>query len=139
MYDRAHTRSIRELGGLVQRMPYITLAWVMAALASLGLPGFVGFIAEFEIFVGTFGAHHVGTFLAVTGIVLSAAYLLWMLERAFFGPMKESWNRLKDMAPLEVTYMTVMLLVVFAAGVFPAFFTTMIDRGVAPLVSRVSG
>ena len=62
-----------------------------------------------------------------------------MLERAFFGPMKESWNRLKDMAPLEVTYMTVMLLVVFAAGVFPAFFTTMIDRGVAPLVSRVSG
>jgi NADH-quinone oxidoreductase subunit M len=139
VYDRAHTRSIRELGGLAQRMPYLTVAWVIGALASVGLPGFVGFIAEFEIFVGSFGVHKVGTLLAVFGVVLSAGYLLWMLERVFFGPLKEAWGKLRDPAPVELFYMYGMLAVVFLAGVLPKAMTQLIDYGVTPLTQRLGG
>lgn len=139
VYDRTHTRSIRELGGLAQRMPYLTVAWVIGALASIGLPGFVGFIAEFEIFVGSFGAHKVGTFLAVFGVVLSAGYLLWMLERVFFGPLKEAWVKLKDPGPVELFYMYGMLAVVFLVGVLPKVMTQLIDYGVTPLTQRLGG
>ena len=139
IYDRAHTRSIRELGGLAQRMPYLAVAWVVAAFASAGLPGFIGFIAEFEIFLGSFSVHKVGTFLAVFGVVLSAAYLLWMLERVFFGTLKEAWNKLKDPGPLELGYMVGMLTLVFLFGVAPKVLTQLINYGLAPLTSRIPG
>ena len=139
IYDRTHTRSIKELGGLAQRMPYLTVAWVIGVLASVGLPGFVGFVAEFEIFVGSFGVHKVGTLLAVFGVVLSAGYLLWMLERVFFGPLKEAWTKLKDPGPLELFYMFGMLAVVFLAGVLPVKLTQLIDYGVTPLTQRLGG
>jgi NADH-quinone oxidoreductase subunit M len=139
IYDRAHTRSISELGGLAQRMPYLTVAWVIGALASVGLPGFVGFVAEFEIFVGSYGAHHVGTLLAVFGVVLSAGYLLWMLERVFFGPLKEAWSKLKDPTAIELFYMYGMLAVVLLAGVLPGKLTQLIDYAVTPLTQRLGG
>ena len=139
VYDRTHTRSIRELGGLAQRMPYLTVAWVIAALASLGLPGFAGFVAEFEIFVGSFGVHKIGTFLAVFGVVLSAGYLLWMLERVFFGQLKEAWQKLKDPGPLELGYIAGMLFVIFLVGVAPKILTQMIDLGISPIVQRITG
>jgi NADH-quinone oxidoreductase subunit M len=139
VYDRTHTRSIKEMGGLAQRMPYLAVAWVVAALASAGLPGFAGFIAEFEIFLGSFQTHHVGTFVAVFGIVLSAAYLLWMLERVFFGPLKETWNRLKDPGPLELFYMVGMLTVIFVIGVAPKALSQLINYGLAPIATRLSG
>ncbi|MFN2463799.1 MAG: NuoM family protein [Candidatus Dormibacteria bacterium] len=139
VYDRTHTRSIREMGGLAQRMPYLAVAWIIGALASVGLPGFVGFVAEFEIFVGSFGVHKVGTLLAVFGVVLSAGYLLWMLERVFFGPLKEAWNRLRDPGPLELFYMFGMLAVVFLAGILPKVMTQLIDYGVTPLTQRLGG
>jgi NADH-quinone oxidoreductase subunit M len=141
VYDRAHTRSIRELGGLAQRMPYLTVAWVVAALAAAGLPGFAGFVAEFEVFVGSFGVHKIGTAIAVVGVVLSAGYFLWMLERVFFGPLKEAWNRLKDPGALELGYMAGMLLVVFMAGVPPvvANLVAMINLGVNPIATRAAG
>jgi NADH-quinone oxidoreductase subunit M len=139
VYDRTHTRSIKEMGGLVARMPYLTVAWVLAGLAALGLPGFAGFIAEFEIFVGSFSVHKIGTFLAVFGVVLSAIYVLWMLQRVFFGPMKETWNRLKDPGPLELGYMAGMLFVIFLVGVLPKVLTEMINLGVTPLATRAGG
>jgi NADH-quinone oxidoreductase subunit M len=135
VYDRTHTRSISALGGLVQRMPYLTAAWVVAAFASAGLPGFAGFIAEFEIFVGSFGVHKVGTFLAVIGVVLSAAYLLWMLERVFFGNLKEAWNKLKDPGPVELGYMVGILSAIFVVGVAPKLLTQLINYGVASLTT----
>ena len=139
VYDRAHTRSIKELGGLAQRTPYLAAAWVLVAFASAGLPGFAGFIAEFEIFLGSFQVHHVGTFLAVFGVVLSAGYLLWMLERVFFGPVKEAWTRLKDPGPLELGYMVGMLTVIFLLGVAPKALAQMINYGLAPITQKLSG
>jgi NADH-quinone oxidoreductase subunit M len=139
VYDRTHTRSIREMGGLAQRTPHLAVAWVIAAFASAGLPGFAGFIAEFEIILGSYQAHHVGTFLAAFGVLLSAAYLLWMLERVFFGPLKDAWNRLKDIGPLELGYMVGMLTVIFAVGVAPKAVTQLIDYGVAPITQKIAG
>ncbi|MDQ6748462.1 MAG: NuoM family protein [Candidatus Dormibacteraeota bacterium] len=139
VYDRTHTRSISELGGLAQRMPYLTTLWVIGALASVGLPGFVGFVAEFEIFVGSYGAHHVGTLLSVFGVVLSAGYLLWMLERVFYGPIKEAWTKLKDPGLGEMAYMFLMLAMVFFVGVFPGKLTQLIDYAVTPLTQRLGG
>ena len=135
VYDRAHTRSIRELGGLAQRMPYLTAAWVIAAFASAGLPGFAGFIAEFEIFIGSFSVHKIGTFLAVFGVVLSAVYLLWMLQRVFFGSLKEAWAKLKDPGPVELGYMVGILSVIFLVGVAPKLLTQLINYGVAGLTA----
>jgi NADH-quinone oxidoreductase subunit M len=135
VYDRTHTRSIREMGGLAQRMPYLAAAWVIAAFASAGLPGFAGFIAEFEIFIGSFGVHKIGTFLAVFGVVLSAAYLLWMLERVFFGSLKEAWAKLKDPGPVELGYMVGMLGIILLVGVAPKLLTQLINYGVAGLTA----
>jgi NADH-quinone oxidoreductase subunit M len=112
---------------------------VVVAFASVGLPGFAGFIAEFEIFTGTFKAHHVGTFLAVFGVVLSAGYLLWMLERVFFGPIKENWGRLRDPNPLELGYMAFIIFVIFLAGVAPGVLNSLISLGLTPIAARLSG
>ncbi|MHB8509379.1 MAG: complex I subunit 4 family protein [Candidatus Dormibacteria bacterium] len=139
VYDRTHTRSIRELGGLAQRMPYLTVAWVIAAFASVGLPGFAGFIAEFEIFTGSVGVHRFGTFVAVFGVVLSAGYLLWMLERVFFGPIKENWGKLRDPNPLELGYMAFMIFVIFLAGVAPGVLNSLISFGINPISARLTG
>jgi NADH-quinone oxidoreductase subunit M len=139
VYDRTHTRSIRELGGLAQRTPHLAVAWVVAAFASAGLPGFAGFIAEFEVILGSYQAHHVGTFLGAFGVLLSAAYLLWMLERVFFGALKDTWNRLKDIGPLELGYMVGMLAVIVVVGVAPKAVTQLISYGVAPITQKVTG
>jgi NADH-quinone oxidoreductase subunit M len=139
VYDRTHTRSIREMGGLAQRMPYLAVAWVITAFASAGLPGFAGFIAEFEIFLGSYQVHHVGTFLAVFGMVLSATYLLWMLERVFFGPLKEAWNKLKDPGPLEFGYMVGVLTVIFLLGVAPKALSQLINFGLVPISQKLAG
>jgi len=139
VYDRTHTRSIKELGGLAQRMPYLAVAWVVTAFASAGLPGFAGFIAEFEIFLGSYQVHHVGTFLAVFGVVLSAGYLLWMLERVFFGPLKEAWNKLKDPGPLELGYMVGVLTVIFLLGVAPKALAQLINFGLGPISQKIAG
>jgi NADH-quinone oxidoreductase subunit M len=114
-------------------MPYLTAAWVIAAFASAGLPGFAGFIAEFEIFIGSFGVHKIGTFIAVFGVLLSAGYLLWMLERVFFGALKETWSKLKDPGPVELGYMVGMLSLIFLVGVAPKLLTQLINYGVASL------
>ncbi|HEV3232529.1 MAG TPA: proton-conducting transporter membrane subunit, partial [Candidatus Dormibacteraeota bacterium] len=137
VYDRTHTRSIRELGGLAERMPYLAVAWVLASFAAVGLPGFAGFIAEFEIFVGSFGAHKIGTFLAVFGVVLSAGYMLWMLQRVFFGPLKEQWQKLKDPGLFEGGYIVMMLVVILLVGVAPTVLNLVINFTVTPIASRI--
>jgi len=139
VYDRTHTRSIRELGGLVQKIPYITTAWVLVALAALGLPGFIGFVAEFEIFLGSYQVHHIGTAVAVFGVVLSAGYLLWMLQRVFFGPIRETWSKLKDWEFMEFAYMLAILIFIFVGGVLPGRFTQLIDYAAAPISQKIAG
>ena len=136
VYDRTHTRIISNLGGLGAKMPAIAVTFVVAGLASLGLPGMSGFVAEFLVFIGTFPVWQLATVLAAFGIVITAGYLLWMLQRVFMGPLSEQWTHLGDANPLELFYVGVMVAVIVGVGVFPSVLTDVIKSGVVPVVQR---
>ena len=136
VYDRTHTRVISNLGGLAAKMPAIAVTFVVAGLASLGLPGMSGFVAEFLVFIGTFPVWQLATILGAFGIVITAGYLLWMLERVFMGPISEKWAHLTDANPLEMFYVGVMVAVIVGVGIFPSVLTDVIRSGVVTVVQR---
>jgi NADH-quinone oxidoreductase subunit M len=86
IYDRAHTRQISELNGLMHHMPLIGVVMVIAGFAALGLPGLSGFVAEITVFLGSLNVHPAATIAAVFGVVLAAGYILWTVQRIFTGP-----------------------------------------------------
>jgi len=136
VYDRTHTREISALGGLASRMPVIAVVFVIAGLASLGLPGLSGFVAEFLVFVGSFPVWRGATVVAVLTIVVTAGYILWLLERVFFGPEREEWRHLGDASRREMATTGALVLVIVVIGVFPAILANIIIPGVAALASR---
>jgi NADH-quinone oxidoreductase subunit M len=138
VYDRTHTRKIADMGGLGARMPVIAVVFIIAGLASLGLPGMSGFVAEFLVFIGAFPVWQVATILGVFGIVVTAGYLLWMLERVFMGPLPERWAKLGDANRLEVFTVAVMVAVIVGIGVYPSILTDVISMGVMPMAERLA-
>jgi NADH-quinone oxidoreductase subunit M len=140
VYDRTHTRVISNLGGLAVKMPIIAVAFVAAGLASLGLPGMSGFVAEFLVFIGAVPVWQVATILGAFGIVITAGYLLWMLQRVFFGPISQKWaqEHLTDASPREIFYVSAMVAVIIGVGVFPSILTDVIKSGVMPMVARLA-
>src|SRR5205085_6836314 len=96
VYDRTHTREFGEMRGLAARMPFIATVFFVAGLASLGLPGLAGFVAEFTTFIGSYGIFPFATILCVCTIALTAGYILWRLGAVFFGPLLEEWGTLGD-------------------------------------------
>ena len=96
VYERRHTRMIAEYGGLSKTMPVYATVFMIMTLSSIGLPGLNGFIGEFAILQGAFQAAPWLAVLATTGIILGAAYMLWLLQRAMFGPVREVNTKMKD-------------------------------------------
>src|SRR5581483_9876285 len=96
IYDRAHTRDIDQLSGLADTMPQAATVVVVAGLAALGLRAMSGFVAELLVFLGSFDKYTAPTIIAVFGILLSAGYITWMIQRVFFGPQSERWAALPD-------------------------------------------
>lgn len=140
VYDRTHTRDVDAMGGLAKQIPTIAVVFVVAGLASLGLPGLSGFVAEFLVFLGSFsagGAWPWYTVLGAFGVVLSAGYILWLLERVFYGPMAEQWKGLPDATRLEVATIGTLVAVIVVVGVYPNLLLDMIANAVAPIVSRI--
>ena len=90
IYDRTHTRQISDLVGLAHNMPIAATVFVIAGLASLGLPTMSGFVAELLVFLGSFESFEAPTIIAVFGILLSAGYILWTVQRVFFGPAQRA-------------------------------------------------
>jgi NADH-quinone oxidoreductase subunit M len=133
VYERTHTRIISELGGLGSRMPFIATTFVMAGLASAGLPGMNGFIGEFLVFIGAFNAWPVATVLSAFAIVLTAGYITWMLLKVFFGPISPRWHDLTDATPREVFGVIALLVVIISVGVYPSSVVDMVAVGVAPI------
>ena len=133
VYDRTHTRQIPEMSGLATRMPFIATGFVMAGLASLGLPGMNGFVGEFLVFIGSFGVWPVPTILATFAIVLTAGYITWMLLLVFFGPMMPRWRHLDDATPREMFAVSTLLAVIIFVGVYPSSVVDMIAVGVQPV------
>jgi len=137
-------REIDKLGGLVRQVPVIAVVFSVAGLASLGLPTTSGFAAEFLIFVGSFASNafagiQVYTLVAIIGVVLTAGYILWMLQRVFYGPVKEEYNGVKDADTLEKFYMFALVAVIMLVGIYPAVLTDVIKLGVSPVVALLGG
>jgi NADH-quinone oxidoreductase subunit M len=138
MYERTHTREISKLGGLARQMPLITTGMVFAGFASLGLPGLAGFIAEITVFIGTFDRYEWAVLASIFGVVLSAGYVLWLLQRVVFGPVKETWNGVTDQHEWwEHGAVASLAIFVVLLGVWPALLMDMINPAIAGVVARV--
>ena len=140
IYDRAHTRDLDSFGGLANKMPKYFGIVVIAFFAALGLPGLSGFISEALAFLGAFSvkAIRVLTIISTLGIVLTAAYMLWALQRLFFGTLPEKWNNLTDLNTKELVTLVPLVIVVIFLGVYPAPILNMMSTSVNQLVDFVS-
>ncbi len=134
----AEERDLRKLGGLANQVPLIAIVFSLAGLASLGLPLTSGFAAEFLVFVGSFSSAivphiQIYTLLSAIGVVLAAGYILWMIQRVFFGPALEKFKAVKDADRLEMVYMTVLVGLILWIGIYPSILTDIFNMGVTPI------
>ena len=139
VYERTHTRHIPDLGGLAGRMPVVAVAMLIAGLASLGLPGLSGFVSELLVFLGAYQAYDWPTVLAVLGIVLAAGYILWMMQRTFFGVRRDSFNDLPAASLVEALPLGLMLITIIGVGVYPSVLTDVFESGLNPMVDVLNG
>jgi NADH-quinone oxidoreductase subunit M len=133
VYDQAHTRDMRQFGGMVQKMPLFVFFFGVAGLASLGLPGLAGFVAEFNIFVGAFRTYPWAGALGIFAAMMTAVYILRMWTWTFFGPFNERWAELKEMTYLERTTAVLLLSGILFMGLWPAPFVDRIQESVRML------
>ena len=138
VYEKAHTRYIPDLGGLAGRMPLVAGAMLIAGFASLGLPGLSGFVSELLVFLGAYRAYDWPTVLAVLGIVLAAGYILWMMERTFFGNRRERFADITDASPVEAVPLVLMVICIIGIGVYPAVLTDLFDTALEPMVQAIN-
>lgn len=120
IYDRMHTRQIKDFGGIVQTMPVFASFFMLFAMANAGLPGTSGFVGEFMVILGAMKANFWIAFWAATTLILGAAYTLWMYKRVIFGPVKNpEVNELKDLTGFELSAYVLLALMVIGFGVYP--------------------
>ncbi|NLT95738.1 MAG: NADH-quinone oxidoreductase subunit M [Clostridia bacterium] len=134
IYNKAHTRMIADFGGLAHQMPRVAVGFVIAGLASLGLPGLVNFVAEYSIFVGAFRVYPALAVLAVSGIVITATYVLRVVQKVFYGPRNPRWDDLEDAKGVEMVPIVILCAVLLFLGFFPSLLMDMINNGVDPFV-----
>ncbi|MFN3649219.1 MAG: NADH-quinone oxidoreductase subunit M [Armatimonadota bacterium] len=135
LYERRHTRDIAAFGGIWKVMPVFTAFFLITTLSSIGLPGLNGFVGEFLVLLGTWGAPVRGaqlfTILSATGVILGAIYMLWMFQRVFQGPITHAENRkLSDVNWREIAAVLPLILLMFWIGVRPTTVTRMFDQAV---------
>jgi NADH-quinone oxidoreductase subunit M len=136
VYDRMHTREIEAYGGLVHRMPRYAFVFMFFTLASVGLPGLSGFVGEFLVLIGTFKANTWVAFLASTGLILGAAYALWLYRKIVFGQLtKDSLKTIMDMNRREIAVFLPLVLITLWMGIYPNSF---LDP-MAPAVDKLIG
>ncbi|TMB84454.1 MAG: NADH-quinone oxidoreductase subunit M, partial [Chloroflexi bacterium] len=133
IYDHAHTREIAIFGGVAKRMPMLATLFTFAGLASLGLPGLAGFVAEYMAFTGSFKSLSAITVISVFTMILTAAYLLWMLKRVFYGPFNTRWSWLPDANLRESIPLFTLAAVIVVVGIYPTFLINVI----APSLTHV--
>ena len=123
IYERRHTRLLSEFGGLAKFMPWFAIMLIIATLSSVGLPGTGGFVGEFLILLGTFQSSPLAGIMASTGVLLGAVYMLTLCRKILFGPTNNPENQhLKDLSPLEFTYLTPLAVLAIVMGVVPNLF-----------------
>lgn len=136
IYGRTHTRDIREMGGLMKIMPFLSVAYVIAGMASLGLPGLSGFVAEMMIFVGSFEHadtfHRVFTIIAISSIVATAVYILRVVGKILLGPVENpEHSKLTDAVWHEKVAVVGLIICVAGMGMFPGWIVNLIKESIA--------
>ena len=137
IYDRMHTREIDAYGGLVNRMPAYALIFMLFTMANVGLPGTSGFIGEFLTLVGVFQVNTWVALVATTGVILSAAYALWLYRRVVLGDLiKESLKSISDMTKRERAIFAPLVVMTLLLGVYPSLVTDITGPSVEALISH---
>ncbi|MDD5288280.1 MAG: NADH-quinone oxidoreductase subunit M [Dehalococcoidales bacterium] len=134
-----HERDISKLGGLARQLPLITVIFTIAGLGAMGVPTTSGFIAEFMTFLGSFQSTiplaRIFTVIAILGILMGAGYILWLLQRVFYGPAHDKFDGTKDADRLERVYSAIFIVLIFLVGLYPSILTNVIKTGITPIVS----
>ena len=137
VYDRIHSREISTYGGLVHRMPFYALIFMIFMLASVGLPGTSGFVGEFLILIGTFQVNTWVALLGATGVIIGAAYMLYLYRRVIFGELtKEDLKKILDVSPREIAVFAPLIFIVFFMGIYPIPFLDVMHSSVENLLER---
>ncbi len=137
IYERAHTRLIADFGGLATVMPVYTGIFLLVTLASIGLPGLNGFVGEFLILAGAWQAFPIAVVLGGLGIILGAVYMLWMVERVFWGPLDNPKNEgLADISLRELMVVAPLIVFIIWIGIYPNTFLNPMEAAVRLLLAR---
>jgi NADH-quinone oxidoreductase subunit M len=138
IYERRHSKEISDFGGLAHVMPVFATFTLILFLASMGLPLLNGFIGEFMILQGAYAANPVWAYWAVSGVVLGAAYLLWLYQRVFWGEITREENRqLKDLDGRELATLVPLVALCFWIGIYPKPFLDFLHKPMAALAEKV--
>ena len=139
LYDRLHSRQIRDYGGVANRMPVFAAFMMLFAMANSGLPGTSGFVGEFLVILGAFQVNGWYAFVAATTLVFGAAYTLWMYKRVIFGAVANKHvEELTDITPREGIFLTLLALAVLAMGLWPDPFLNVMHASVEHLLQQVA-
>lgn len=138
LYDRLHTKEIKRYGGVTQKMPRFALVFMLFTMASIGLPGTSGFVGEVLAMAGAFQANKIVAALSATGVILGAAYMLWLYKRVMFG---EITNRdvalMQDIGIREFLMFLPLIILAIAIGIYPAMITDLMAASVNHLLEQV--
>ncbi len=137
VYDRTHKRGLYDFGGLANQMPKYTGVVMVAFFAALGLPGLSGFISELFSFLGAFNTFRTVTIISISGIILTAGYMLWTLQRVFLGQLPEQYSTLPDLNRREIISFIPLVLIVIFLGIYPAPAIDLINASLSHLVELV--
>ncbi|MDN3722103.1 proton-conducting transporter membrane subunit [Roseibium salinum] len=132
-WRRTEDYELSHYGGLASVAPKLSAMTILAAFASLGLPALAGFVAEFQIFAGTFAVYPWLAAIGLLGIVITAALFLTMVQQLFFGPLPEDGRAFPDLDATETWVLGALLLLVVLIGVYPRWLLDLIAAGAAPI------
>jgi NADH-quinone oxidoreductase subunit M len=139
VYDRAHTRELSQLGGLFRKMPIAAVGFIIGGLVSMGMPGFSGFVAEFPIFMGVWQVQPVVAVIAILGVLITAAYILLVVRRVFFGELPEALSNIGDVTLKDKISTILLAAIMIALGIFPSLMAPMISSGVDHILALLGG
>lgn len=140
VYDRTHTRDLGQLGGMGKAMPFAMIGFIIAGLVSMGMPGFSGFAAEFLIFMGLWRSAPVVAVIAIIGVILTAAYILRVVNKVFFGPIPEALEgHISDITVLDKISIALLAVFMIGFGLFPSVISNVIGSSMPHVLALLGG
>ncbi len=139
VYDRAHTREISKLGGFIRKIPWAAIGFIVAGLVSMGMPGFSGFVAEFPIFMGAWAKAPWVAIIAIIGVLITAAYILLVIRRVFFGDLPAEYSDVPGINRLDKIVIGMLAFIMITVGLFPSILEPILQSGVDRVLALLGG